>query len=102
MSHGSHCAGVIAGNGERGHIRGFAPKAEVHILKVFPGGAFNNLVAAINYCIDNNIQVVNWSLGSDVGSQVVAQTIQRARQAGVAVFVAAGNWLRVLQIGPLD
>lgn len=91
ISHGTHCAGVIAGNGADGHIRGFAPKAEVHILKVFPGGAFNNLIAAINYCMDNDVHVVNCSLGSDVDSQLVAQAIDRARQAGVALFVAAGN-----------
>jgi subtilisin len=91
MSHGTHCAGVIAGNGRDGHILGFAPQAEVHVLKVFPGGAFNNLVAAINYCIDNRIHVVNCSLGGDVSSNLVAQAIQRARQQGVALFVAAGN-----------
>ncbi|HTR14468.1 MAG TPA: S8 family serine peptidase [Roseiarcus sp.] len=91
ISHGTHCAGVIAGNGTAGHIRGFAPKAEVHVLKVFPGGAFNNLIAAINYCIDNQMHVVNCSLGSDVGSELVAQAIERARNAGVALFVAAGN-----------
>jgi subtilisin family serine protease len=91
IHHGTHCAGIIAGNGKNGHIRGFAPDAEVHILKVFPGGAFNNLVAAINYCIDNQIHVVNCSLGGDVSSQLVAHAIQRARNAGVAMFVAAGN-----------
>jgi subtilisin len=97
ISHGTHCAGIIAGNGAAGHIRGFAPAAEVHILKVFPGGAFNNLVAAINYCIDNDIHVVNCSLGSAVGSQLVAQSIERARQAGVALFVAAGNSASAVQ-----
>ena len=91
ISHGTHCAGIIAGNGKNGHIRGFAPEAEVHILKVFPGGAFSNLVAAIGYCVDNQIHVVNCSLGSDVGSELVAQRVQQARQNGVAFFVAAGN-----------
>jgi subtilisin len=97
ISHGTHCAGIIAGNGRDGHIRGFAPSAEVHILKVFPGGAFNNLVAAINYCIDNQVHVVNCSLGSDVGSQLVTQAVERARQAGVAMFVAAGNSASAVQ-----
>jgi subtilisin len=97
ISHGTHCAGVIAGNGSPGNIRGFAPNAEVHILKVFPGGAFNNLVAAINYCVDNQIHVVNCSLGSDVTSELVAQAIQHARQEGVAVFVAAGNSASAVQ-----
>lgn len=91
IHHGTHCAGVIAGNGNDGHIRGFAPQAEVHILKVFPGGAFNNLAAAINYCIEKQIHVVNCSLGGDVTSNLVVQAILRARQAGVALFVAAGN-----------
>jgi subtilisin family serine protease len=63
----------------------------VRILKIFPGGAFNNLVAAIKYCINEQIHVVNCSLGGDVSSQFVAQAIARARQAGVAIFVAAGN-----------
>jgi len=97
ISHGTHCAGVIAGNGANGQIRGFAPKAAVHVLKVFPGGAFNNLVAAINYCIDQQIHVVNCSLGSDVGSELVAQVVERARQAGVALFVAAGNSASAVQ-----
>ncbi|MDO9712316.1 S8 family serine peptidase [Paracraurococcus lichenis] len=97
ISHGTHCAGIIAGNGQNGHIRGFAPEAEVHILKVFPGGAFNNLVAAIHYCIDNAIHVVNCSLGSDADSRLVQQAIELGRQAGVAVFVAAGNSASAVQ-----
>lgn len=91
MSHGTHCAGVIAGNGKNGHIRGFVPEAEVHVLKLFPGGAFNNLAAALHYCIDNEIDVVNCSLGGNQTSEAIAQLIDTARQAGVAVVVAAGN-----------
>ncbi len=91
MGHGTHCAGVIAGNGENNQIRGFCPEAEIHVLKLFPGGAFNNLVAALHYCIDNQIDVVNCSLGSDDRSEIVQQVMNRAREAGVAVIVAAGN-----------
>ncbi len=91
MSHGTHCAGVIAGNGSNGHIRGFVPQAEVHSLKLFPGGAFNNLAAALHYCIDNQIDVVNCSLGGDQTSEAIQQVVETARQAGVAVVVAAGN-----------
>jgi len=91
LGHGTHCAGVIAGNGEKGQIRGFCPEAEIHVLKLFPGGAFNNLIAAIQYCIDNQIDVVNCSLGGDDRSEIVQQELDRAREAGVAVVVAAGN-----------
>lgn len=89
-SHGTHCAGTIAGNGQTG-IRGFAPAAEVHILKLFPGGAFDDLISALKYAIDNQIDVVNCSLGSNQGSEIVQQWMEHARQAGVAVVVAAGN-----------
>ncbi|HEX8610736.1 MAG TPA: S8 family serine peptidase [Telluria sp.] len=91
MSHGTHCAGVITGNGKNGHIRGFVPEAEVHVLKLFPGGAFNSLAAALHYCIDNQIDVVNCSLGGDQTSESIEQLIESARQAGVALIVAAGN-----------
>ena len=90
MSHGTHCAGVIAGNGQKG-IRGFAPAAEVHILKLFEGGAFDSLIRALKYAIDNQIHVINCSLGSDQSSELVQSWMEQARQAGVAVVVAAGN-----------
>lgn len=90
LSHGTHCAGIITGNGVSG-LRGFAPEAEVHILKLFPGGRFDVLIRALKYCIDNQIDVVNCSLGSDQGSELVRLWMEKARQAGVAVVVAAGN-----------
>lgn len=90
ISHGSHCAGVIAGNGTNG-IRGFAPEAEVHILKLFPGGAFDSLIEALVYCIESEIDVVNCSLGSDQINDGVTAQMMLARQAGMVVVVAAGN-----------
>ncbi|MET4332007.1 subtilisin [Bradyrhizobium sp. i1.15.2] len=90
ISHGSHCAGVIAGNGNNG-IRGFAPEAEVHVLKLFPGGAFDSLIEALVYCVNHEIDVVNCSLGSDQVNEGVAQQMSEARRAGIVVVVAAGN-----------
>jgi subtilisin len=90
ISHGTHCAGTIAGNGQNG-IRGFAPAAEVHVLKLFPGGSLDDLIGALKYAIDNQIDVVNCSLGSNQSSEIVQQWMEQARQAGVAVVVAAGN-----------
>ncbi|CUT10083.1 peptidase S8 and S53 subtilisin kexin sedolisin [Bradyrhizobium sp.] len=90
LSHGTHCSGVIAGNGRNG-IRGFAPEAEVHILKLFPDGRMDDLIRALKYCIENKIDVANCSLGSSEVSASVQVWMERARQAGVAVVVAAGN-----------
>lgn len=92
MSHGTHCAGIItaASNQIKG-VRGFAPAAEVHALKVFPGGRFSDLIDALDQCIERQIDIVNMSLGSGDSSELVAQKLAEVRQHGVACIVAAGN-----------
>jgi len=92
MSHGTHCAGIITGasNQVKG-IRGFAPMAEVHALKVFPGGRFSDLIDALDQCITRQVDIVNLSLGSSEVSELVAHKLVEARQNGIACIVAAGN-----------
>ena len=91
ISHGSHCAGVIAGLDSTVGIRGFAPDAEIHACKLFPGGQISQLIDALEYCIEKQIDVVNLSLGGAEPSEALEQQLMRARQAGVACIVAAGN-----------
>ena len=91
LSHGSHCAGVIAGVDSAVGIRGFAPDAEIHACKLFPGGQISQLIDALEYCIDKQIDVVNLSLGGAEPSEALEQQLLRARQAGIACIVAAGN-----------
>jgi len=91
LSHGSHCAGVIAGKDSSWGVRGFAPEAEIHTCKLFPGGQISQLIEALEYCIEKQIDVVNLSLGGAEPSEALEQQIVRAKQAGVACIVAAGN-----------
>nr|WP_315215055.1 S8 family serine peptidase [uncultured Duganella sp.] len=91
MGHGSHCAGVIAAADITSGIRGFAPDAEVHACKLFPGGQVSQLIDALEYCIDKQIDVVNLSLGGAEVSEALEQQILRAKRAGIACIVAAGN-----------
>ena len=91
IGHGSHVAGVIAANGGSGStFTGFAPEAEIHVIKVFPGG-YDSLIQALNYCIAQKIDVVNMSLGGAEMSVAVEQALQEATLAGIACIVAAGN-----------
>jgi subtilisin len=91
VMHGSHCAGIIAGS-DNGHgIRGFAPSAELFAYKIFPDGRFSNLIEALNHCIEDQVDVVNLSLGSDQRSDLVEQKLQEAKDLGIACIVAAGN-----------
>ena len=91
LGHGSHCAGVIGGAELAHGIRGFAPDAELHACKLFPGGQVSQLIDALEYCIDKQIDIVNLSLGGAEPSEALEQQIQRARRAGIACIVAAGN-----------
>lgn len=94
IGHGSHCAGIIAGGpvGPNGvGVRGFAPGAEIHICRIFPGGRFSDLVGALDYCMENGIDVVNMSLGGGEPSQIIEERLVRAKQMGIACIVAAGN-----------
>jgi subtilisin family serine protease len=91
IAHGSHCTGVIAGANQTQGIRGFAPGAKVHEARIFPGGRVSSLLDALDYCITQQIDVVNMSLGTGGTSQIMLEKLAQARQQGVACIVAAGN-----------
>jgi subtilisin family serine protease len=92
VSHGTHCAGIItAASNALAGIRGFAPLAEVHALKVFPGGRFSDLLDALDQSIDRQLDIVNMSLGSGEASELIVNKLAEARRSGVACIVAAGN-----------
>lgn len=92
IGHGSHCAGIITGNGpDNDAIRGFAPDAEVVVMKVFPGGQFSSLLDALSECIRQKVDVVNMSLGGGEASEIVEQQIEECVQNGICCIVAAGN-----------
>jgi len=91
VGHGSHCTGTIAGLFNNSGIMGFAPEAEIFEFKIFPGGRFSNLIDALNHCIEQQVDVVNLSLGAADGSLIVEQKLQQLRSLGIACIVAAGN-----------
>jgi serine protease AprX len=73
--HGTHVAGIIAGNGfDSGGARaGIAPAARLTILKVLDGsgqGRISDVIAAFQYVVEHhtelNIRVVNVSVGAGV------------------------------------
>jgi len=92
IGHGTHCAGIIGARpGSEIGFRGFAPEAEIHVLKVFPGGQYSSLIDALEACIERQIDVVNMSLGSGEASEAVEQKLEEVVENGIACIVAAGN-----------
>ena len=92
VSHGTHCAGLIgaSGSAEQG-IFGCAPEAELHVFKVIPGGRVSDLLAAIDECIERELDLINLSVVSDGFSELLSQKLQEARLKGIACIGAAGN-----------
>ena len=102
--HGTHVAGVIAGNGsDSGGVHtGIAPGATLTVLKVLDGvgrGRISNVIAALGYVVDHrqrlNIRVANLSIGAAVAesyeSDLLTLAAKRVVEAGVVVVTSAGN-----------
>ena len=102
--HGTHVAGVIAGNGfdSNGARSGIAPGANLIGLKVLDAngqGYISDVIAAIDYAIavrkTYNIRVINLSVASGVfesyETDPLTQAARRAVDAGIVVIAAAGN-----------
>jgi serine protease AprX len=102
--HGTHVAGIVAGNGRSsgGKLKGIAPGVSIVNLRVLDAtGAGNDsgVIAAIQRAIalksTYNIRIINLSLGRPVFESSVldplCQAVEQAWQAGIVVVAAAGN-----------
>ncbi len=102
--HGSHVAGLIAGNGSKaeGQFKGTAPEADIIGVKVLDGaggGSMANVIKGVQWCIENkdkyNIRVINMSLGAGANQKekddLVALAVNKALEAGIVPVIAAGN-----------
>lgn len=102
--HGTHVAGVIAGNsaGDPGKFMGVAPKANLVNVKVSDNdgkATASDVVAGLQWVLENknayNIRVVNLSLNSSVYESYKTSPLCAAVEIlwfnGIVVVVSAGN-----------
>lgn len=89
--HGTHCAGIVAAQGAAGQILGAAPDAEVFSIRVFPGGFTSDLVEAIEWCIENRMDVISMSLGMSESKEALALRLADATNRGIVCLAATGN-----------
>src|SRR4029077_9638912 len=102
--HGSHVAGIIAGNGydSNGEKAGIAPGASLISLKVLDAqgqGTISNIIAALGWVAANattyNIKVVNMSVGARIlesyWTDPLTLATKKVTDKGIVVVTAAGN-----------
>ena len=111
--HGSNVTGIVASRGMLAG-RGFAPAAELVIVKVNDqndSGVESDWIAGLDWVYDNlatnRVKVVNLSLGTnamysgncDAQEPALASAIKSLTDAGVTVFAASGNRGSSTQMG---
>lgn len=94
--HGTHVAGIVgakANNGKGGV--GIAPDATLYAVNVLTGGDNAGtdwaIMQGIKQAIDWKVDIINMSLGGVGRNEKCQKVVTEAYNAGIAIFVAAGN-----------
>jgi subtilisin family serine protease len=101
--HGTHVAGIAAASGQFG-VTGVAPSASLVVAKVLDcsgSGEYNDVVAGIDWAVQQGAKVINLSLGdesigglvdtSNIEGSPLGQALQSAWNSGAIPVIAAGN-----------
>ncbi|WP_185819895.1 S8 family serine peptidase [Salibacterium salarium] len=91
--HGTHVAGIIAANGS---VRGVAPEADLYMYRALgPGGqgSTEQILAAVEKAINDDMDVLNLSLGSPINGPdwPTSEALDKAAEAGVIAVTSSGN-----------
>jgi len=92
--HGTHVAGTVAAvNNDVGAV-GSAPDAWLYGVKVLfdnGEGPVSDVIEGIDWSVQNGMQVLNMSLGTDVYVAAFEDACDQAYEAGLLLVAAAGN-----------
>jgi len=94
--HGTHCAGIIAAVDNEEGVVGVAKETGLYGVKVLDrrgSGYLSDVVAGIQWSIDNDMDVISMSLGTSSNYQSLRDVCDAAWDAGAGIVVvaAAGN-----------
>mgnify|MGYP000844559378 CR=1 FL=1 len=92
--HGTHCAGVIAGNKNSSGIIGVAPSASLLIGKVLDddgSGTSDWIAKGIRWAVAEGADIISMSLGSPTLDKKIKDAVKFAHSKGCFIVAAAGN-----------
>jgi subtilisin len=92
--HGTHVAGIVGARRNGLGVVGVAPEVSLYAAKVLNKngmGYASDVIAGINWAVNNGMDVVNMSLGQSVGTDALKAACDAAVSAGVVLVASAGN-----------
>jgi hypothetical protein len=92
--HGTHVSGTISALKNSFGVVGVAPRVRIYSVKAFNknGNAYtSDIIQGLDWCIRNNMNVINMSFGMSEESATVKELIQRAYRKGIVLVASAGN-----------
>ena len=98
--HGTHCAGIVCGDGTAGVTTGVAPDASLMTLKTVNrtgGGSVAQMLSGVQFAVENGADILSMSLGfkndqiTTAQKEEIRKAFDNVLAAGVVVCAAAGN-----------
>ncbi|NGO06730.1 S8 family serine peptidase [Streptomyces sp. HC44] len=88
---GTHAAGVIAGADTGKGVIGIAVDADIEVCQVLPGGCFSDLIAALDHCVEREMDIAHIAVATPYASALVSRKLADASAAGIACVAPAGD-----------
>ena len=92
--HGTAVASVIAAKDNGKGTSGINERADIYSVKVLDDknqSPVSRIIAGIQWCMDNGMDIVNMSFGMRRDSMALQAIIREAEQKGILLVAAAGN-----------
>lgn len=92
--HGTLVSGVIVAQNNDFGIVGVAPDVELYPVKVldeFGEGEISDIVKGIDWCIENNIQVINMSFAIEEDNPLLHEYVKKAFDSGIIIVASGSN-----------
>ncbi len=99
--HGTHVAGILAAERNNYLVVGVAPGVDLYALKILDStgqGEVSDLILALQWAVDNHMDIVNMSLGTHEVSPALETAVANASAAGLLMVAASGNAVSIQDI----
>lgn len=92
--HGTHVAGIIGAVYNSIGVAGIAPQVDIYAVKALGrngSGYLSDIIEGLQWSVNNGMQVINMSLGTNSDIQSFHDAVTAVYNAGIIQVAAAGN-----------